>query len=243
MIIVNKYGIFSLKFIIFSLILLLCVILLSARNIKLFVPAMEQSKTGETSVNFIIDPGHGGEDGGATANGVTEKDVNLAVSSYLYDYLSLSKYNAHMTRRDDRLLYNAGEENRKKYHDLVNRVKFASSFDNAVFISIHQNKFEISKYKGLQVYYSPNNSLSESLAKRVQNNTKIYLDTQNNREIKRADNNIRVLSSLKIPAILVECGFISNPEEAEKLSDAEYQKKLAFIVFISALQFLEENGV
>ncbi len=242
MIVLNKYAIFSLKFIIFSLILALFVVLLSARNIKLFVPVIEQ-KAQETIVNFIIDPGHGGEDGGASANGVTEKDINLAVSEFLYDYMCLSKHNTHMTRSDDRLLYKPGEESRKKYHDLINRVEFASNFDNAVFISIHQNKFEIPKYKGLQVYYSPNNSLSESLAKCVQDNTKAYLDTQNNREIKKADNKIRVLNSLKAPAVLVECGFVSNPEEAARLSDTEYQKKLAFVIFISALQFLEENGV
>ena len=239
----NKYGIFSLKFIVFSLILAFSVVLLSLKNIKLFVPVTGYSNTEEIEVNFIIDPGHGGEDGGANANGVTEKDINLAISSYLYHYLCLSKHNTHMTRNDDRLLYNAGEENRKKYHDLKNRVEFTSSFDNAVFISIHQNKFEIPKYKGLQVYYSPNNSLSESLAKRVQDNTKLFIDTQNNREIKKADNKIRVLNSLKVPAVLVECGFLSNSEEAARLSDTEYQKKLAFVIFISALQFFEENGV
>ena len=88
------------------------------------------------SIHLIPDAGHGGEDGGATANGVCEKDVNLALTKDLASFLSLTPYTVNPTRTDDRLLYGAGQENRKKYYDLVERVLFASQFDNAVFISI-----------------------------------------------------------------------------------------------------------
>lgn len=193
------------------------------------------------SIHLIPDAGHGGEDGGATANGVCEKDVNLALTKDLESFLSLTPYTVNPTRTDDRLLYGAGEENRKKYYDLTRRVRFASQLDNAVFISIHQNKFEIPKYKGLQVYYSNNHPLSKNLAETVQKNAKAYLDPTNNREIKKADHRIRVLNSLQIPAVLIECGFLSNPEEAKLLASREYQKKIAFTVFISTITFVEND--
>ncbi len=196
----------------------------------------------QVPICLILDPGHGGEDGGATANGILEKDINLSVSEKTAAFLALSPYAVYMTRTDDRMLYETGEENRKKYHDLVHRAEFASSFDRAVFISIHQNKFEIPKYKGLQVYYSPNNSLSATFAECIQTNMRDLLDPTNKREIKKADHRIRVLSSLHMPAVLVECGFISNQEEAQLLQTEAYQKKLAFVLFLSTIQFVRENG-
>lgn len=193
------------------------------------------------NITLIIDPGHGGEDGGAQGNGALEKDINLSVSSYLNKYLMFSSFNTEMTRTTDKLLYNEGEENRKKFYDITNRVRFAESFQNAVFISIHQNKFEIPKYKGLQVYYSKNNPLSHDLAHIIQENARNFADKENKREIKAADSKIRALNSLKIPAVLIECGFLSNESEAKLLNTEEYQKKLAFIFFISTIEFLEQS--
>lgn len=197
---------------------------------------------GRNMPTIVIDPGHGGEDGGAYANGVLEKDINLAVSSILYSYLSMTDYNVVMTRTDDRMLYNDGEEFAKKRFDILNRISFTERFDNAIFVSIHQNKFEIPKYKGLQVYYSPNHNDSKALADAVQKNAKTHLDPDNNREIKQADYKIKVLDNIKSPAILVECGFISNPGEALLLCDYSYQKKLAFVIFASLANYLENNG-
>lgn len=193
-----------------------------------------------TDINLIIDPGHGGEDGGAIANGVVEKDLNLEISKKLRDFFLLTGINTHMTRTEDVLLYKAGEENRKKYHDISNRIQFVNALDNPVLISIHQNKFEIPKYKGLQVYYSKNHPSGENLAGIIQNNARNYLAPENKREIKAADSKIRLLNSLDVPAVLVECGFISNEQEANILSDSSYQNKLAFVLFISSLSFLEE---
>lgn len=193
-----------------------------------------------TDINLIIDPGHGGEDGGAIANGVVEKDLNLEISKKLRDFFFLTGINTHMTRTEDVLLYKAGEENRKKYHDISNRIQFVNLLDNPVLISIHQNKFEIPKYKGLQVYYSKNHPFGENLAEIIQNNARNHLAPENKREIKAADSKIRLLNSLDVPAVLVECGFISNEQEAHILSDSSYQNKLAFVLFISSLSFLEE---
>lgn len=242
----NYYNAYALKFVIFAAVLSAIILVFSLNNFGplsyLYIDT-NTSKITSDSINIIIDPGHGGEDGGASANGILEKDINLAISVSLNSFFELSGYNSHLTREDDRLLYNAGEENRKKYHDLENRVKYANEFENPVFLSIHQNKFEIPKYKGLQVYYSPNNSQSLQLAENIQSNARTFLDTQNKREIKKADHKIRVLDKLQMPAVLVECGFLSNYDEAQLLSDKSYQNKLAFIVFISTIKFLEENGV
>lgn len=242
----NYYNAYALKFIIFAAALSAIILVFSLKNFGVlsdFYINTYTNKVSNESINIIIDAGHGGEDGGANANGVLEKELNLAISTALDSYFNLTNYNSHMTREDDRLLYDAGQENRKKYYDLENRVKYANQFDNAIFLSIHQNKFEIPKYKGLQVYYSPNNAKSLQLAETIQSNARTFLDTQNKREVKKADHKIRVLDKIQMPAVLIECGFLSNYEESQLLSDANYQNKLAFMVFISTIKFLEENGV
>ncbi len=237
----KKYRNITLFFLFFLLVSAVFVVFSTFGNlIYKAVPAGTTSFKVNTNVNLIIDPGHGGEDGGAISNGVVEKDLNLEISKKLRDFFLLTGINTHMTREDDRLLYKPGEENRKKYHDISNRISFVNTFENPVFISIHQNKFEIPKYKGLQVYYSKNHTSSEKLAEIIQTNTRTHLTPDNTREIKAADSKIRVLNSLNVPAVLVECGFISNEQEARTLSDSQYQNKLAFIIFISSLNFLQE---
>ena len=234
---------YTLKFIVFSAFFAIVVLvfgfsgLFSKKSKGTFFSTKERTK-----INIIIDAGHGGEDGGAVANGVVEKDINLSVSKYLFQYFLLSPCDVHMTRATDVLLYKEGQEKRKKQYDITNRIEFANSFESAVFIRIHQNKFEIPKYKGLQVHYSPNNDLSENLAEIIRSNNNLFIDPENKRQIKKADKKIRVLNTLEMPAVLVECGFLSNSDEADKLKDSEYQKKIAFNIFISVLQFMEENG-
>ena len=100
------------------------------------------------------------------------------------------------------------------------------------------NKFSEEKYKGLQVFYSPNNLLSESVALLVQGNVKEYLQPYNTRSIKRGDSSIYLLDRLECPSILIECGFISNNEEREKLVDEEYQNLLAFVIANSIIEFI-----
>lgn len=235
----------ALKFILFSLLISAVMLVFSLISIhigNICVFNANNEKTIYKMPTVIIDAGHGGEDGGAEANGVTEKHINLNISRKLADYFRFTDIPVVLTRTDDRLLYNVGEENRKKYHDISNRIKFAEKYSDAVFISIHQNKFEISKYNGLQVYYSKNNAAGRRLAELIQRNERDFNNTNNKREIKQADSKIRVLNELEMPAVLVECGFLSNPEEAKMLSGNDYQNKLAFIIFISALQFLDEIG-
>ena len=190
----------------------------------------------DDKVTIVIDAGHGGEDGGAVGtNGTLEKTINLEIAYALYDIFTLTDVDVVLTRDDDSLLYTSGQENRKKFYDLKNRVELCTSNENPIFVSIHQNKFPISKYKGLQVYYSPNNENSSLLAELIQNNTSEFLQIDNKRKTKMAGRNIYVLDKLDCPAVLVECGFLSNPVDEANLINPEYQKELAFVMFSSIM--------
>ena len=186
----------------------------------------------------VIDPGHGGEDAGCSAGEVLEKDLNLSVSNDLYDLFSLFGIPVKMTRRDDVLLYDMYDDledykGKKKIFDLKNRVRFAREEDG-IYLGIHMNKFPESSVRGVQVYYSPNDEGSEKLADAIRGGVSDGLGAVNAREIKKAGSSIFVLKELTSPAVLVECGFLSNPEDLALLSDAEYRKKLAVCIFSSA---------
>ena len=181
---------------------------------------------------IIIDAGHGGEDGGTVGkNGVYEKDVNLAVALYLSASLEDMGITTLLTRNEDILLYdrNSDYEGQKKAQDLATRKRIAEECDNAIFVSIHMNSFPEEKYKGLQVYYSENNTDSFVLAQRIQGLTAELIQPDNTRMCK-AGKNIYLLERLNCPALLIECGFLSNPEECALLSTAEYQKKLSQVL-------------
>lgn len=199
----------------------------------------EKQKTANEIV-IVIDPGHGGEDGGAVGKaGTLEKDINLAISKNLQSYLTLAGFNVKMTRNKDVLLYSKEQSNMKKYYDVRNRVAFTKSFENAVFVSIHQNTFPLEKYSGLQVYYSKNNLDSKKISSIIQQNAVTFLQPNNNRKEKEAGGNIYVLKELWCPAVLVECGFLSNESEEKALCDKEYRKQVAFVIFKSLAEYLE----
>ncbi len=191
---------------------------------------------------IILDAGHGGEDPGAVDHDLNEKDLNLAITIKIAEFLKLSGCNVILTRSEDRLLYNSGEENRKKYYDLYNRLKLAESYSNAVFISIHMNKFPDASCKGLQTFYSLNHPQSEVLAEILQQASKLVMPN-NQRMIKPDQNSIFLLKELQMPAVLVECGFLSNDQDAANLSDPIYQNKLAFALSCGIGKFLEEQDV
>lgn len=186
-------------------------------------------------VRVIIDAGHGGMDGGAVgADGTLEKDLNLLLSELVYDILSANGIPSVMTRTEDVLLYDLfgdfPEGGKKKMYDLKNRVRFAENYEGAVFVSIHMNSFPDKTLTGLQVYYSPNDKGSEILANSVQRTVGEYLQKDNKREIKPATDSIYILDRIKIPAILIECGFISTETERELLKTHEYRQKLALLI-------------
>lgn len=192
---------------------------------------------------IIVDPGHGGEDGGCvSADGILEKKLNLEVSYKVSEILKAMGYNTVMTRTEDKMLYDMyGDDKiiKKKTYDLKNRLKFARENDADLFVSIHMNKFPESQYKGLQVYYSPNNSESGNAAELIQHYTKEYLQKDNERQTKKADKSIYLLDRIDMPGVLVECGFLSNPEDTKMLCDEDYQRKLSFVIACAVVEYFE----
>ena len=182
---------------------------------------------------ILIDPGHGGVDGGAVSkNGTIEKGINLDISLKLKELLEGSGYKVYMTRDSDAGLYTEGKSiKEKKREDLAKRVKLKKSTGAEVFISIHQNMFPEAKYSGTQVWYSPESSDSKQFASIIQNFAKEKLSQNTKREPKDAKTQFRVLrSSLNCAAVIVECGFLSNPQECELLETKEYQEKFALML-------------
>lgn len=190
----------------------------------------------------VLDAGHGGEDGGAVGvDGIYEKNINLSIALKLRDLLESAGYKVIMTREEDTAIYDdsAGTLRQKKKSDLRNRLEMIKSNtnDDTIFISIHQNKFTNSKYSGSQIFYSKNNPLGQELANYVKQSITGLIQPDNTREIKPADKTIFLLHNAEIPAIIVECGFLSNEEEAHKLTDKNYQDQIAFCVFCGTVNY------
>ena len=179
----------------------------------------------------LIDPGHGGFDGGAVAeDGTTEKHLNLAIAHCLHDLLYVCGVPVVMTRTTDVGLEDADAASvrEKKVSDM--RRRLAMYNESALVISIHQNHFSIPKYDGTQLFYSANHSDSAVLATAVREAVIHWIQPQNTRELKPATDGIYLLYHTKTPTVLVECGFLSNPVEREKLKTPAYQQQMAFAV-------------
>ncbi len=192
---------------------------------------------------LVIDPGHGGEDSGTIGiNGILEKDLNLMISDTLCDIFRFSGYEVVPTRTEDILLYdrNVNFNGRKKVLDLAARLNITKDVMPDLFVGIHMNAFPQEKYSGLTVYYSPNDATGRTAASILRDNVIEHMQPDNNRELKAAGSNIYLLDRMECPGILIECGFLSNREECEKLSTEEYRHILSFVIFSSLSSFLEE---
>lgn len=187
---------------------------------------------------IIIDAGHGGDDGGAVANGIVEKDINLSISKKLYNIFKASGFNVKMTRNSDEMINDYGDSLReRKISDMKKRLGIFNSSENNVVISIHQNKFTQEQYFGTQIFYSTNNQKSLALANSVKSNVQALLQPDNEREVKPATRDIYLLYNSKVPSIIVECGFISNFNEANKLKQESYQNEIAFTIYSGFLEY------
>lgn len=191
-------------------------------------------------ITVIIDAGHGGIDPGATANGLIEKELNLAVAKKLETFLKLANVNVVLTRNDDILLGDGDTVRAHKTADLKERLKILEQTENSLFVSVHMNKFTSESVHGLQTFYASSTEKSSRLAQCIQNSAKL-IDSDNKREIKPDDKNIYILENATKTAVLVECGFISNQKEASLLSTEEYQNKLAFAIFAGIIKYIQEN--
>lgn len=197
-----------------------------------------RAATGTEGVTVILDAGHGGEDGGAvSADGLQEKAVNLDLAVRIRALLEENGVRAVLTRDSDILLYdrNADYHGRKKALDLRARREFAEAIPNGIFVSIHMNAFPQKQVHGLQVWYSPNHADSALLAGAIQETVRDRLQPENHRKTKQAGSNIYLLHHLQIPAVLVECGFLSNPDEAALLAADGYRQQLAQAVALGIL--------
>ena len=195
------------------------------------------------NICFVLDAGHGGEDAGAVAkDGTLEKDLNLEIAMLLKEILELNGSQVVMTRQEDTLLYDKYGDledytGKKKVYDLKNRLKIAEEQENSIYVGIHMNKFPEEKYNGLQVYYSPNTELSKEIASCIRDTVKATLQPNNNRNIKRGDSSIYILNEAEMPAVLIECGFLSNKEELDLIKNRDYQKSLTLCLFSSLVKY------
>lgn len=186
---------------------------------------------------MILDPGHGGVDSGAVSVlGDEEKNLNLSLAKKVGSFLEEAGIRVIFSRTEDALL-TSDKTTSRKMGDLMARVDLAREMPEAVFVSIHMNTLPIEKYSGLQVFYSSNHPLSRVLAQQIQNDTQNLLQNENHREAKDAKGSIYILDRIGTPAVLVECGFLTNQKEAASLADEEYQSRLAFTLSRSIIQF------
>lgn len=208
-------------------------------------PAMAVMQQGSRIV--VIDAGHGGEDGGAVAaSGAVESGINLAIAQRLNALLQLLGEETVMIRTEDVSIYSEDAQTlrQKKASDLKNRVALVNGTPGAVLISIHQNSLPSSpRVHGAQVFYAVTEQ-SDMFAVSVQQALNKAININNEKQEKRIDPSIYLMKHVTCPAILVECGFLSNAQETERLQDANYQKRLAISIaagFLSADQYVQER--
>ena len=196
----------------------------------------------QTPCRIVIDPGHGGEDGGATGvAGTRESDLNLAVSLRLQALLRLFGHEPVMVRTTDTAVYSAGAGtiSEKKVSDIHNRVRLVNDTPGALLVSIHQNFFTQGQYSGAQVFYA-DDAYSRELAQQLQAQLRASLDPGNRREAKGAAGTVYLMNHIQTPGILVECGFLSNAAEESRLNTPAYQTRLAMTMAAVLLQNLED---
>ncbi len=201
--------------------------------------------TGETSDSTVIvlDSGHGGMDGGcSTADGVTEKGINLEIMLSVRDMCRLYGYDVAVTRDRDVSIHDSGVTGirNQKVSDMENRLELFNKFPNAVCLSVHQNTYTDPKYSGAQMFYSSANPESERFASIMQNMFVANLQPDNQRETKLCGKELYLCYYCNNPAVMAECGFLSNPEEAAKLKTTEYRHQVAFTLFSGLEEFI--NG-
>lgn len=206
--------------------------------------AAEASSMPITQKTVIVDAGHGGDDGGAIGiDGTVEKDINLDIALKLEKILKFYGFNVIMTRTQDVMTCDDGLDSlrKRKISDIHNRFELMRKNPDAIFISVHQNKFEDSSQHGTQVFYSGNDERSKELAEAIQTSVTLTLQRKNDRVVKKSGSGIYLLYHAKIPAVLVECGFISNFDEVKKLKDESYRMKLAILIADGLLKYLSNH--
>lgn len=192
---------------------------------------------------IILDAGHGYPDGGATNydGTIVESDLNLSIVLKLQNLLESVGMDVMLTRTDENGIYasNIATIRKKKISDLENRVKIANTSNASLFLSIHMNKLPQTQYFGWQCFYKNNDEKSKNFADEIQESLNSFMEKENNRKIKPISD-IYLAKNIKIPFVLVECGFLSNVQESILLTNSSYQDNLAWSIFIGLMNSLQK---
>lgn len=190
--------------------------------------------------SVVIDVGHGGLDSGkVSADGILEKDVNLVIAKKIAQLLEQEDIAVTLTREDDRGLYRDGDQN-KKATDLRNRCKLIAEVNPICTVSIHQNSYPSPEVHGAQVFYYRHSTEAEKLAKLIQDSLRERVDSDNTRQAKPNDS-YYILKRSTSPTVIVECGFLSCPNEAQLLTEEDYQDKLAWSIHMAVLSYVNQT--
>lgn len=194
----------------------------------------------EKEKTVVIDVGHGGNDPGKVGvNQILEKDVNLEIALKLQKVLEQSDLTVVMTRTSDCGLYDENATN-KKAQDMHRRIQFMEDQHADLVVSIHQNSFHDSSVCGPQCFYYANSESGHQVASILQNTLNQGLEIESPRQ-EKANDSYYILKKSAMPTVIVECGFLSNPEDAKKLTDETYQEKLAFQIYLGIQKYF--NGL
>ena len=188
---------------------------------------------------IVLDAGHGAPDEGAeSVNGVSEASINLSITRKVQTLLEQSGCNVVLTRSDENGIYDLDSKTlrQKKVSDIKNRVKIGNESSADVFISIHLNKIPQTQYYGWQAFFKPNNEESEILAKSLQQELNSSIQRENKREALKITGKY-IIEHVEIPIAIIECGFLSNPEEEQLLQQNEYQDKIAWGIYNGIMDY------
>ncbi|MBQ9517904.1 MAG: N-acetylmuramoyl-L-alanine amidase [Eubacterium sp.] len=211
------------------LLVLFCIVYIFSFSACSVSSAADVKPLAHSRYTVVIDAGHGGKDAGTIGvDGTEEKGINLSVALILYDYLMVSGIDCKLVRDKDYELYYTEEDKQKS--DLYNRLDYVNAVKNSALISIHQNHYESPKEWGCQVWYSKNNDESKVLADKILTSVKAFIQPENTRQNKESGSEYYILYNATVPSVMVECGFMSNPEENKLLQNTDYQKKFAYAI-------------
>ena len=236
MIVLNKKKIILVSS---SIFLAIFIFMLTSSNLggkNNYVETVSLPVSGKT---IVIDAGHGVPDEGAqSSNGTTEAETNLKIALKLQNLLEQSGSSVVLTRSDENAIYDIDTKTlrQKKISDIKNRVKIGNESQADIFVSIHLNKIPQSQYDGWQTFYKEGSEEAKKLAESIQTNLNEAIQRENNRVAKTIDN-VYIIKHVEIPTTIVECGFLSNPEEEKMLLEDGYQNKLAWGIYNGIIDF------
>lgn len=239
MFIINKK-----RLVFIELSLIFSIIFASISNTNFSGNTISVSSTPVTGHIVTLDAGHGNPDGGAeNEDGLTEANINLEIVLKLQKFLEASDCTVILTRSDENGIYDIDSKTlkEKKVSDMKNRAKIGNSSDSEIFVSIHLNKIAQSKYYGWQTFYKKNSEESKNLSTLIQQNLNNSIQIENKRQPQTISGKY-IIENVKIPTVIVECGFLSNPNEAKLLEQEDYQEKIAWGIYTGIMDYFENNN-